>query len=91
MLKSAQDVEKFLQKATGGKVTLADITVENGRVKGLPENLDMILNNPGQNRTYADFREEILAIKNYEQMYGSGLLEQFSAGFVISGTDILLK
>lgn len=91
ILKSAQDVEKFLQKATGGKVTLADITVENGRIKGLPENLDMLLNNPGQNRTYADFREEILAIKNYEQMYGSGLLEQFSAGFVISGTDILLK
>ena len=31
------------------------------------------------------------AIKNYEQLYGSGLLEQFIAGFVISGTDILLK
>ena len=91
ILRSAQEVEKFLQKATGGKVTLADITIENGRIRGLPGNLDMLLNNPGQNRTHADFREEILAIKNYEQSYGSGLLEQFSAGYVISGKDIRLK
>ena len=91
ILKSAQDVERFLQKATGGKVTLADITVENGRINGLPRNLDMLLNNPGQNQTYADYREEILAVKNYEQIYGSGLLEQFSAGYVISGKDILTK
>ena len=91
ILKSAQDVERFLQKATGSKATLADITVENGRIKGLPGNLDMLLNNPGQNRTYEDYRDEILAIKNYEQIYGSGLLEQFSAGYVISGKDILIK
>lgn len=91
ILKSAQDVGKFLQKATGGKVTLADITVENGRIKGLSENLDMLLNNPGQNQTYAEFREEILAIKNYEQIFGGRLLEQFSAGYVISGKNIVFK
>ena len=83
-----EQAKEYLQ---GGKVTLADITVENGRIKGLPGNLDMLLNNPGQNRTYEDYRDEILAIKNYEQIYGSGLLEQFSAGYVISGKDILIK
>lgn len=91
ILKSAQDVEKFLQKATGGKVTLADLTVENGRIKGLPGNLDLLLNNLGQNQTYADYREDILAVKNYERLQGSGLLEEFSAGYVISGNDILIK
>ena len=35
ILKAAKEIEAFLQKATDGKVALSDITVENGRIKGL--------------------------------------------------------
>lgn len=56
ILKAAMGVEAFLQKATGGKVALSDITVENGRIKGLDAPLDKLLNDPGQNQTYLDYR-----------------------------------
>lgn len=65
-------VENFLQKATNGKVTLADISVENGRIVGLPDVLDKLLNQPGDNLLYRDYREDILAIKEYEMFFGKG-------------------
>ena len=68
ILKAATGIEKFLQKAMGGNVALADITVENGRIKGLNAPLDKLLNDPRQNQTYLDYRADILAIKNYERM-----------------------
>ena len=88
ILKAAMGVEKFLQKATGGNVALADITVENGRIKGLDAPLDKLLNDPGQNQTYLDYRADILAIKNYERMQGSGLLGGFSARYTVDGKII---
>ena len=60
-------------------------------MKGLPGNLDLLLNNPGKNQTYTDYREDILAIKNFEKIWGSGLLEEFTAGYLISGNDILIQ
>ena len=91
VLRSAPDIEKFLQKATDGKVALADLTVENGRIKGLSGNLDMLINNPGGNRSCIDYRADILAIKNFERVQGSGLLKEFRAGYVISGKEIRMK
>ena len=88
ILKAAMEIEKFLQKATGGNVALADITVENGRIKGLDVPLDKLLNNPGQNQAYLDYRADILAIKNYERMQGSGLLGGFCARYIIDGKRI---
>lgn len=85
ILREAIRIEKFLQKATGGKVTLSDITVENGRIKGLNAPLDKLLNDPGQNQTYLDYRESILSIKNYERMHGNSLLREFSARYTIAG------
>ena len=60
ILKAAIGIEAFLQKATGGNVALSDITVENGRIKGLDAPLDRLLNEPGQNQTYLDYRADIL-------------------------------
>ena len=88
ILKAAMGIEAFLQKATGGKVALADITVENGRIKGLDASLDKLLNDPGQNQTYLDYRADILAIKNYERMNGNGLLGGFSARYAVDGETI---
>ena len=88
ILREAIRIEKFLQKATGGKVTLSDITVENGRIKGLNAPLDKLLNDPGQNQTYLDYRADILAIKNYERMHGHGLLDGFSARYTVDGNVI---
>ena len=88
ILKEAIEIEKFLQKATGGKVTLSNIIVENGRIKGLNASLNKLLNDPGQNQTYLDYRADILAIKNYERMYGHGLLGGFSARYTIAGRMI---
>ena len=88
ILKAAMGIEAFLQKATGGKVALSDITVENGRIKGLDAPLDKLLNDPGQNQTYLDYRADILAIKNYERMQGNGLLGGFSARYAVDGQTI---
>ncbi len=83
ILKVAKGIEAFLQKATGGNVALSDITVENGKIKGLDMPLDKLLNDPGQNQTYLDYRADILAIKNYERMQGNGLTEGFSARYTV--------
>ncbi len=88
ILKAAMEIEAFLKKATGGNVALSDITVENGRVKGLDAPLDKLLNDPGQNQTYLDYRADILAIKNYERMQGTGLLGGFSAKYTVDGKII---
>ncbi len=88
ILKAAMGIEAFLQKATGGKVALSDITVENGRIKGLDAPLDKLLNDPGQNQTYLDYRADILAIKNYEKMNGNSLLGGFSARYAVDGETI---
>ncbi len=86
--KAAMGIEAFLQKATGGNVSLSDITVENGRIKGLDAPLDKLLNTPGQNQTYLDYRADILAIKNYERMQGNSLLGGFHARFAVDGNAI---
>lgn len=88
ILKAAMGIEAFLQKATGGKVALSDITVENGRIKGLDAPLDKLLGDPGQNQTYLDYRADILAIKNYEKMNGNSLLGGFSAKYTVDGETI---
>lgn len=88
ILKAAIGIEAFLQKATGGNVALSDVTVENGRIKGLDAPLDRLLNEPGQNQTYLDYRADILAIKNYERMNGNGLLGGFSARYAVDGETI---
>ncbi len=85
ILKTAMEIEKFLQKATGGNTSLADLTVENGRIKGLDIPLDKLLNNLEQNQTYLDYRADIFAIKNYERLQGNSLLESFSARYAIDG------
>lgn len=88
LLKAAMGIEKFLQKATGGNAALSDITVENGRIKGLDAPLDKLLNDPERNQTYLDYRADILAIKNYERMQGNSLLGEFSAKYVVDGKTI---
>lgn len=88
ILKAAMGIEAFLQKATGGNVALTDITVENGRIKGLDAPLDKLLNDPGKNQTYLDYRADILAIKNYERIQGNSLLGGFSARYTVDGKRI---
>ena len=88
ILKAAMGIEAFLQKATGGNVALSDITVENGRIKGLAAPLDRLLNDPGKNQTYLDYRADIFAIKDYEKMNGNSLLGGFSARYAVDGETI---
>lgn len=88
ILKTAMGIEAFLQKAMGGNMALSDVTVENGRIKGLDAPLDRLLNDPGQNQTYLDYRADILAIKNYEKMHGNSLLGEFSARYAVDGETI---
>jgi hypothetical protein len=52
--------EKFLYKATGGSVSLGDLSVENAMIHGLPKTLDDLLNNPGENLTYQDYASDTL-------------------------------
>lgn len=54
-------------------------------IKGLPVNLDTLLNNPGNNQTYQEYWDEIIALKNYEKRTGKNILGDFSAKFRIAG------
>lgn len=85
LLKAGLEVEQFLQKASGGSVSLTDITVENGKIKRLPSNLDTLINQPGNNQKYIDYRADILAIKNYVRLSGKKVLGDFSARFRFDG------
>ena len=67
LLKAATDVEKFLHKATGGSVSLGDLSVENATIHGLPKTLDDLLNNPGGNLTYQDYASDIREILAYNR------------------------
>ena len=50
--------------------------------------LDRLLNDPGKNQTYLDYRADIFAIKNYEKMNGNSLLGGFSARYAVDGETI---
>lgn len=88
IVEAARGIEAFLQKATGGNKSLADITVENGRINGLDSPLDKPLNNPNQYQAYLDYSTDILAIKNYERLHGNSLLEKFGARYTTDGNAI---
>ena len=87
LLKSAVDINKFIYKATNGNVSLDDIVLENGRIKGIPENLATILNQPGENLTYLGYREDILSILNYERTQHTKIMSGFNVMFsMVNGT-----
>ena len=88
VLEAAREIEAFLQKATGGNVSLSDITVENFRINGLDKRLDNLLNHPGENQTYFDYASDIFMIKNYERIHGTGLLKGFRARYIVDGKKI---
>ena len=56
--------------------------------RSLDAPLDKLLNDPGQNQTYLDYRADILAIRNYERMHGNSLLGGFSARYAVDGETI---
>lgn len=88
LLKAAVDVEKFLYKATNGKVSLSDLSMQGGNIKGLPKNLEELLNNPGENQTYLDYRNDIQEILNYERTQQKEILSGFSVQFRVENGGI---
>lgn len=91
ILRAAVDVEKFLYKAANGNVSLDDLAVENGKIKGLPANLDMLINHPGENLTYMNYQEDIIAIKNYEQTQHKNILSGLNMEFCVENGMIQIK
>ena len=83
LIKAAVDIERFLNKASGGNVSLRDISIENGIVKGLPDHLDKLFNGASRNQTYEGYREDIIAIKNYERTENKSILSGIAAKFRI--------
>lgn len=91
LLKAAVDVEKFLYKATNGKVSLDDVEVENGIIKGISPSLDKLLNQPENNLTYTNYREDILLIKNYERTQHKKILSELNIGFCVKNGEFQIK
>ena len=69
-------------------MSLDDLTVEKGKIKGLPANLDKLINNPGENKTYADYQEDILAVKNFERTENRKILESIRVKYFVNGDGI---
>jgi hypothetical protein len=83
LLKAAVDVEKFLYKATNGEISLDDVKVDNGIIKGISPSLDSLLNQPENNLTYTNYREDILLIKIYERTQHKRILSELMEGEII--------
>lgn len=84
LLETAADVERFLYKATGGSVSLKDLSLENGKIQGLPIPLNHLLNNPGGNVTYQDYQNDIQNVLQYERLEQKEILADWSARFVMA-------
>ena len=91
LLQAAVDVEKFLYKATGGSVSLGDLSVENATIHGLPKTLDDLLNNPGDNLTYQDYASDIREILAYKQTQHKGIMSGLNVQFVIADGTFQIK
>ena len=91
LLKAAVDVEKFLYKATGGSVSLGDLSVENTAIHGLPKTLDDLLNNPGDNLTYQDYASDIREILAYKRTQHKDIMSELNVQFVIADGTFQIK
>ena len=91
LLQAAVDVEKFLYKATGGSVSLGDLSVENAMIHGLPKTLDDLLNNPGENLTYQDYASDIREILAYNRTQHKDIMSELNVQFVIADGTIQIK
>ena len=91
LLKAATDVEKFLHKATGGSVSLGDLSVENATIHGLPKTLDDLLNNPGGNLTYQDYASDIREILAYKQTQHKDIMSELNVQFFMADGTIQIK
>ena len=91
LLKAAVDVEKFLHKATGGNVSLGDLSVEDATIHGLPKTLDDLLNNPGRNLTYQDYASDIREILAYNRIQHKDIMSELNVQFVIADGTIQIN
>ena len=91
LLQAAVDVEKFLYKATGGSVSLGDLSVENAMIHGLPKTLDDLLNNPGENLTYQDYASDIREILAYKRTQHKDIMSGLNVQFVIADGTFQIK
>ena len=91
LLQAAVDVEKFLYKATGGSVSLGDLSVENATIHGLPKTLDDLLNHPGGNLTYQDYTSDIREILAYNRTQHKDIMSGLNVQFVIADGTFQIK
>ena len=84
-------VEKFLYKATGGSVSLGDLSVENAMIHGLPKTLDDLLNNPGENLTYQDYASDIREILAYKRTQHKDIMSELNVQFIMLESTIQIK
>ena len=91
LLQAAVDVEKFLYKATGGRVSLGDLSVENTAIHGLPKTLDDLLNHPGGNLTYQDYTSDIREILAYNRTQHKDIMSELNVQFVIADGTIQIN
>ena len=91
LLQAAVDVGKFLYKASGGRVSLGDLSVENTAIHGLPKTLDDLLNHPGGNLTYQDYTSDIREILAYNRTQHKDIMSELNVQFVIADGTFQIK
>ena len=91
LLQAAVDVGKFLYKASGGSVSLGDLSVENTAIHGLPKTLDDLLNHPGGNLTYQDYTSDIREILAYNRTQHKDIMSELNVQFVIADGTFQIK
>lgn len=88
ILENYVEVESFLYRISGGKLSLDDIKVkEYGYIDGLPEKAGNMINK-GVNSTYQAYAEKIRYLKNISLDEYSSSIHQCTAKYIISNNYI---
>lgn len=91
LINAYQEVQRFLYKATDGAVSLNDLSLgANGEILGLPSNISNLINNPGNNVTYWEYRQDILEILDYQRRNNVDFLF-INAAFEVNNAGVKVK
>ena len=90
-----EECNQFLAKASGGKVTVDDLSVErkvtgwyinSEKIIGLPSTVESLINGADSTDKYYDYKQMLHSILNYKQEHGE--IPQYHMGFRWNGKEL---
>lgn len=87
-LNAYREISGFLGKATGGRYSWNDISVDgNGKISGLPGKMCQLLNLQESNGRYEQLRDDILTLCDYGKLHGMEGLSGYKVRYEVAGVN----